>query len=480
MTESLNAGNELDDELPIPELDAIEADYDKAEAALSMDEDVAALESIANRASDLEYLMEDIQKAHGMSQSFAMEAERILPGFSDLAPIGYYTRTISATRLKVSMEELSKGMWALIAAAAAAVIGLIVKIVSWLSGKKKSDGGGSSSDAKEVAKERVAEMERVSGVAERVGDALKDVNPREVEIVDEKGKSDRPHTLTDLFEMLNENYDHTGEHLEFFSKPNPLYYDLVNGGEYSKAIDKMNNVVEMILAKTGARLDLAANIYADERANFGDANARLRIVQKLQSLTVPQPFNFQGITSLSDYNHHISGLRKNAESASTGRGFTVEKVMETLERVTGDVRIHNSITASARATATLLEAKAFLADMENDLKKVQNDNMSGEASADVAKSLRAVVYQLGHDISNLGMLLAHVDAYTNTVRAFSNSTQSMIVKTISYYKRLIDKNGVEAAPQMKKFIDIWEKETKDTKGGMFSKTLGFVMGKRHN
>jgi len=137
--DSLNSGSELDDEViihlsnPLSVVDSFD-----------IHENIGTITALENRITDLFYLADDIERASGMNQTFAMEAEKLLDGFVTKTPIGYYSRDISATRYKVSLEEISKGIWALIAAAVAAVIVMIVKFVKWISNSTSGGSGGIS------------------------------------------------------------------------------------------------------------------------------------------------------------------------------------------------------------------------------------------------------------------------------------------------------------------------------------------------
>jgi hypothetical protein len=106
---------------------------------LDIEENIGNITSLENRITDLFYLADDIQNASGMNQSFAMEAEKLLPGFGGV-PIGYYTVDTSATRYKVAVEELSAGIWALIAAAITAVAAMIYKFIKYVFGKDSEKG----------------------------------------------------------------------------------------------------------------------------------------------------------------------------------------------------------------------------------------------------------------------------------------------------------------------------------------------------
>lgn len=167
----LNEGNELDNELTNEELfeDPAAGQWPELEGEVRM---IVATE---DQIFDLEQLALSIEQVGGMSQRFAMESERIVPGLliNDRVPLGYYSKDTSATRLKISLEEITKGMWALIAAGIAAALALLYKLYKWFTGDKSEDGaggGGGSGEAMAENHERAADVSaEVKRVMETVG-----------------------------------------------------------------------------------------------------------------------------------------------------------------------------------------------------------------------------------------------------------------------------------------------------------------------
>lgn len=97
----LNEGMELEDE--------IDSDPTLSFTLVETDPEVANAIATENRITDLKYLIQDIEKSSGINQALALEAQRIAPEFFK-SPIGYFTKELSATRYKVSLEELNNGL----------------------------------------------------------------------------------------------------------------------------------------------------------------------------------------------------------------------------------------------------------------------------------------------------------------------------------------------------------------------------------
>lgn len=67
----------------------------------------AATEELSIQLRDLDLLRQSIQAQGGMSQSIALEAQAVIPGFlTDDRPIGFFTKHPSRTLLSVALEDI--------------------------------------------------------------------------------------------------------------------------------------------------------------------------------------------------------------------------------------------------------------------------------------------------------------------------------------------------------------------------------------
>jgi hypothetical protein len=138
---SLNEGLELDDELPegsessltlaiedtglkgIPASDFSKVVFDGVTAGEVPElSDTASVVTVVNGTEDLGDLKTSIINAAGMSKKFALEAERLIPGFiNEERPVSFYTEFPSRTNYKLALEaieteqkSLIKRIWDLI------------------------------------------------------------------------------------------------------------------------------------------------------------------------------------------------------------------------------------------------------------------------------------------------------------------------------------------------------------------------------
>lgn len=137
------------------------------EVAIALEQSLARLDGIADR----------MEAVRGVSQSMALEAQQVMPGFlNQKRPVGYFTVAPSATQYRVSLEEISKGMWAAIAvgiaAAFTAVVGLIMALVGGDSSSKSAGGGGGKAPPLEKAIENVEKVTEVVAQSEAAAEVI--------------------------------------------------------------------------------------------------------------------------------------------------------------------------------------------------------------------------------------------------------------------------------------------------------------------
>lgn len=181
---SLAGDNEFDE----PEIVLIETTgTNQAPNWLDEDDGVVSLEA---QFLDLQYLCLSMDQAQGMNKQLAMEAHRVLPGFEEKYPLGYFTEETTATNYKVALEELHVGVWALIGAAAAAAAMLIWKLTRWIiklfkggSDDASSSGGSGKPSDKEIT-------DSINEAAE-LSDKKAKANPQVVAAIE---KADRGNT----------------------------------------------------------------------------------------------------------------------------------------------------------------------------------------------------------------------------------------------------------------------------------------------
>jgi len=148
------------------------------------------LESVAialeESLDNLNRLSRRITSVRGVSQGMALEAEQLMPGFlKPSRPIGYFSATPSKSQYRVSLEEISRGMWAAIAVAIAAAFAAVITLIFALVGGDSSSSSGRSGGADlpglekalkandEALKAHVAASSSTDAIAKASGEELK-------------------------------------------------------------------------------------------------------------------------------------------------------------------------------------------------------------------------------------------------------------------------------------------------------------------
>lgn len=108
------------------------------EVAVALEQSLARLDGLADRMTAV----------RGVSQSMALEAQEVMPGFlNKKRPVGFFTVSPSQTQYRVSLEEISRGMWSAIAIGIAAAFAAVIALIMGLLG---SDAEGAKSPGKKT------------------------------------------------------------------------------------------------------------------------------------------------------------------------------------------------------------------------------------------------------------------------------------------------------------------------------------------
>lgn len=247
--DSLNAGNELDGEL-----DESQFGPYLVTNFHDLHEHIGTITSLENRINDLLYLADDIQKASGMNQTFAMEAEKLLTGITVSVPLGFYTKETSATRYKVSLEEISKGIWTLIAAAAVALAVMIAKFISWLFSKDNKDKAAHTEP--ETFADIVKENEVAAVVATKYNSKLKQALA-EISEMERKAHEKQYRSIDDLIDVYLISEGKDSQLSQVLNETDPLFHDIMNRGKYFEIMKSAGTKIHLV--KKAAE-DLISNL----------------------------------------------------------------------------------------------------------------------------------------------------------------------------------------------------------------------------
>lgn len=418
----LNDGSELEDEI-VFNFPSYPSDVPDVTETM---QEVASLES---RLNDLLYLASDIEQAQGMNQAFALEAEKLLPGFGGV-PIGYYTQEPSATRLKVSLEGLSAGIWALIGAATAAVIALIIKVFKYFTKKDveaDQESAVSAVDAKAEAAEVDADaIEKVDDVVSTANRLLDDAG---IILKDEHGKEFPCTSFQSVIDHLFTDDERYGRAKRFLQSTDPLFHDIVNGGEYSKLTTEIGGKLAIANATLLAKMDMIDDTIRSD-LNSSSQSAEMRNTRTLDKAEHPLEITVHNRTmTLSEAADHMKSLRTGmpAVHAHAVRFDQVFSAMARAYRTRSIKHLLKQLSASLVAAGTL---EKRLQRMQEVSRNLSTDGTPGATTQEVGEHLRHVIFVAARDVAGLAMLSAEISHYAALLEHMAREAVGFAIEVV--------------------------------------------------
>lgn len=370
---SLNAGNELDDEQKL----TVTGVFDDPQYGdvPDLEADLKIVTSLETQLMDLRDLADSIEAAGGMSQEFALEGERIWPGLHNGTNINFYSKAPSATRLKVSLEELSKGMIAVIVAAVAAAIGVLIKLTGWFGNKtaaeKAGEGGGGAAAKHDAAKESIS----------KTADELDNI--RREKVVEGK-------TVEDIAKQLAKSKD--SKVYEFLANDtNAGIYDILSKGKFYRDLHEMVRNLDRAAAQVGTKWNLLAKMI------HRDATSDSMLVEKLNdndSRLVDTP---TGIV-VNGHSRPVTDLVNDLRSKWNDLVNQTPKVNEDLFKVINGIRdaindkeLDERIQETELRMEEMSEAQSLMEKMQKDLSNPENDGHAGMPSTEYGPEVRRMI-----------------------------------------------------------------------------------------
>ena len=401
----LNDGNELDNEVTNDDLFA----NPEAGEWPELEGEVRMIVAVEDQLFDLEQLALSIEKAGGMNQRFAMESERIVPGLlvTDRIPLGFYSKDTTATRLRVSLEEITKGMWALIAAGIAAALAMLYKLYKWFTGDKSADGeggggGGGSSESK------VEEHERGGDVAAEVKRVMETVGREKTEdgdSLENVAKDLQVRRDTKIYEFLHQQNEAVSEILG----DKGLHHTLANLCKQMPKLvgafaSKYNLLTKMIVEDIrGVRLPATQTDTHPKSTELTTPVDKRRVIQQLpvQPLSSEIKGSLDEITQLikDDFNTKVAQPHKVGDNYDT--------VLRNLARAMSDSGL---ITALKERATWEAEIEQFQKDLEHYNKTFVQEPEEGKPdggealSIELAQHIRDAITSLLRDSTNITRL----------------------------------------------------------------------------
>lgn len=431
------------------------------EAAKATDQsDLVALEA---QLTDLAYLRQDIVKTHGMSRAFAMEAERIVPGFGGV-PMGYYTEQPSATRFRVSLEEIDKTTWGLIAAAAAAVIAIIYKVFRWLTGGNKEEAatgnGGDKGDGKkaekaveeqaEVAKEAAQEVVEVAQV---IGDADKTLSHWNITIKDKNKKDVRIHSLQQFYELFLMDESVGREIEEFLRLKDPLIADIIEDGKYSKMIGSVLDNIRAAITALNSKVKALENITRRDIGNYDTIDEYIN-KNSLNTLDRPTEIVIGGERlTLRELADKLAAVRMEVSSGATSRKYSFDSIWTKIAHEYHKSKVYQYKSSVAELLKPLDTMRDVLDRMEDVSGKKDWDDNPGHISSAIGQLHRKILFACAKDVEGAARIIGEIQNYGHSMMWYGRETASISLMILSRFNSELLKNKIGPTPEMLKITD---------------------------
>lgn len=406
-----------------------------------------------NQLNDFKYIFEDIDNSGGISQQIAMEAHKLIDGMDERLPVGYFTKAPSATQLRPALEELHGGIWALIGAAALAVMTMIYKFIKWIRGKKDDSNapGGAASPAEikkeveEIKKEVEGEKEGLKKAADASAKAVEAAKDSEAALhaaAAENKESGQviPKSFEEAANVLFER-SKADTQVRFLRMEDPSHYDIIKEGRWTKLMlglaPVLNSVEQVVIQRVQSLEHLL-----ETDLNGGDPIKIKQTSDLLDRVKDSVEVKYENFRTLEDL----------ANALTNERGMmTHNHAKQVMSPVVVADRIRH-VTMSD-AYMRLLDFKAKFVEQLGNLHSLEfrihqiSEKHSGAGNAtmphELAQKFAAAKRTLGHDARRLVAIQGHLEVFLDKVQEVmhgSNNTMEHVFRSLAPYL----KNGTES------------------------------------
>jgi hypothetical protein len=444
------------------------------------DEERRLILGLEAQLEDLTYLMADIRRAGGMCQDFATEAFRLVPALESMGGVGYYTKTPSKTRLTVAMEELHKGIYAAIAAAAAVVMFAIYRFIRWLTGDKSEDSGTNATnppdatkvkdkanDAKKKIADKYVKADIVADAEVKVADTLQTVQNK----VDEAHPNTGDHSG---FDMMYTHFASEGSNegqKRFLKLINGEYADILQNGDWTRNVEKLAGVMGAIKTQLINRFKTFEQI--TEHVDRGDVTDQSKIQHEVSSLKKPIGVAgyHTGADDLGSLANFLKDVRKRAQNTSLPKNSKLN-LRKTLEQLNHKKK-NGAFEKFQHIEERFPEEMAEIATYQDKIRKVLvgkgNPMLDGHPNglpAEYARELGGVARQLQADFLDYLQICGQISYYTQSVIDCGSEVMGLITANYKSVKAFMVEQGMPVPEEMDEAVRYIHQTAKHTKSGM--------------
>lgn len=385
-----------------------------------LNEDTKMIALTETALEDLKYLIEDIKRNHGMSQSFAIEAERISPGFiNEKTPVGYYSASPSATRYKVSLEGLFAKVWEFVKAALQKIRDTFMKVVYWVLQIKNGSGKESDEELKAKAQREAELEERFAAALEKallkMANATVEVANGVAHGVQVNASGQETRQFSDMDRLIGEvigGAQQSEAIRNFMQTGDPIFADLVTHGPLSSTMSSTNKALSQSLLVLQEKTQLLSMTLIALVSGQSDT-AKVTAPANIRRLSEPNEVKVNGEPmTLGDYANMLSELRATTEGIKHDKLFEFQDVF-TLLANTMTRRNLGEIDAFVEvANLALIDVRAALNKAIDLLEKAPGQTHTAETNIDWHQA----IHGLQEDMAGLTKVLLEVEQYRTKLK----------------------------------------------------------------
>lgn len=445
--DSLNAGSELDDEVEV-----IDEHIPPEEPGVQ--EVAQELMALEGRLQDLVYLHQDMQRVGGMSKGFALEAQKLLPGFGGI-PIGYYSNAPTLTRYQVSLEGLSKGMWALIVAAIAALTALVAKVLGWFGGASSTQSKDKSPhELERAAKEKISQkvddtkdMQSALRSATSVVNEANHVLARmDLELVNDAGEKKRCRNFEEAIDHLLIDQERYGRTLEILRNPKPLWADILFQGAYTRQIWSLKDTVRPLSQLFRSRVEVLRDVMKRDLNGGGETSAQVTNHAALktllsQSTKVPWKHNH---ATLMEVGNDLSVAELQASSdQSHADSITFDRLFYQVQEAYQMLDVGHFMQQINDLVPVIGSMHAELEKLSSAARDLSSDGTPGAVSQDIGPLLRQAIQVTSEELTSYARIVYRYQSYLSTLEHLARQAAAVGKEVVRKITVSMGKDGEE-------------------------------------
>lgn len=377
---------------------------------------------------DLDYVLADLKKVGGMNQSLATEAKRLFPEFDGNKHINYYSKTTTQTRYKPAVESLWDKLKSTFADLIRRIREMIRRFALWLVGSRDPNTELMKKSNEQIVAEVTAQAKQQEYRTDEIVKDLEELRhlasaamqevKRGVDLKDQHGETQHVSDFDKLVAHYLYDTEATDEVKQFMEGRNPIFHDIIDNGQWSKAteslVDTMQQALSVMLQKTTALQSVVANKGSTSFADQLVSGRTLDVLnQRVQVSFQGRMMNLQDVAS--NYNH----IYMQASEGEPHTYLSFEMVFAAMAQALSTGPTKKLIETGRDLGIRLLTVEKWLDLLEVDIGNVLTDGAEGMPEHSMAAEMREALDSVRQDVRDLSMIANRMNAYRSIVETMA-------------------------------------------------------------